>query len=131
MSCEIFAETNFRTKTLATIEQANAILEEYTAKGFTLTLRQLFYRFVTRGLIENSIAEYGRLGRTVADARRAELIDWERIEDRTRDLETFSCWDNPADIVRGAAQQYREDLWLEQTNHDRLHRLARLAGRRQ
>ena len=50
----------------------------------------------------------------MADARRARLIDWERIQDRTRDLETFSCWDNPADVVRGAAQQHREDLWLDQ-----------------
>ncbi len=73
MSCEIFAKTNFRIKTLATIEQANAILEEYTAQGFTLTLRQLFYQFVARGLIANTTAEYKRLSRTITDARRAGL----------------------------------------------------------
>jgi hypothetical protein len=114
MSCEFFTEVNFQTKTLAMIDQANAILEEYTDQGFTLTLRQLFYQFVARMIIENAGAEYGRLGRAMADGRRAGLVDWVHIEDRTRDLETFPSWDSPANIVREAAQQYRENLWLDQ-----------------
>lgn len=114
MSCEFFAKTNFRAKTLAMIESANAILAKYAEQGFILTLRQLFYQFVARMIIENSVAEYGRLGRTMTDARRAGLVDWEHIEDRTRDLLKFTAWDSPADILEGAAWQYREDLWLDQ-----------------
>jgi hypothetical protein len=114
MSCEFFTKVTFQAKTLAMIDQANAILAEYADQGFTLTLRQLFYQFVARMIIENSVAEYGRLGRTMTDARRAGLVDWEYIEDRTRDLETFPSWDSPANIVREAAQQYREDLRLDQ-----------------
>ena len=34
---EIFVPHNFKTKTLARIEQADAILTEYTGQGFTLT----------------------------------------------------------------------------------------------
>ncbi len=41
----------FRSAALETIDQANAIFDEYAAQGFTLTLRQLFYQFVSRGLI--------------------------------------------------------------------------------
>jgi hypothetical protein len=38
-----------------------------------MTLRQLFYQFVARGLIANTTAEYKRLSRTITDARRAGL----------------------------------------------------------
>ena len=44
----------FQGKTIFKINQANAILEEYAAQGFTMTVRQLYYQFVARGLIEFS-----------------------------------------------------------------------------
>jgi hypothetical protein len=114
MSCELFTMVNFRAKTMATIDQANEILEEYAAQGFVLTLRQLYYQFVTRLFLTNDDREYGRLGRAMTDARRAGLVDWDNIEDRTRELETFSSWGSPADILYGAAHSYQENLWLDQ-----------------
>ena len=111
MTCECFALVKFRAATLADIGRANAILEEFSGQGFVLTLRQLFYQFVARDLMPNTVADYKRLGRTVADARRAGLIDWERIEDRTRELATFPSWESPADILVSAAHSYREDVW--------------------
>jgi len=59
---EIFVNRTFRKKTLARIEQANAILAEYAGQRFTLTLRQLFYQFVARQLVENMQAKYDALG---------------------------------------------------------------------
>jgi hypothetical protein len=53
MSREAFVETKFRKATLAVIEQANVVIAEYEAQGFTLTLRQLFYQLVASALIEN------------------------------------------------------------------------------
>ena len=38
---EAFALRKFRNSTLAVIEQANAIIGEFMAQGFVLTLRQL------------------------------------------------------------------------------------------
>jgi hypothetical protein len=109
MSCEFFTETNFRAKTLGIIESANVILSEYRGQGFRLTLRQLYYQFVARQLMPNEPAEYARLGRTVVDARRAGMIDWESMEDRTRGLEDRGTWDSPS-----AADSYRENLWKNQ-----------------
>lgn len=114
MSCEFFTTVNFRAKTMAMIDQANEILEEYAAQGFVLTLRQLYYQFVTRLFLANDDREYGRLGRAMTDARRAGLVDWDYIEDRTRELETFSSWGRPTDILYGAAHSYQENLWLDQ-----------------
>ena len=113
MSCEFFTTVNFRAKTMAMIDQANKILEEYAALGFVLTLRQLYYQFVARLFLANDDREYGRLGRAMTDARRAGLVDWDNIEDRTRELETFSSWESPADILYGA-HSYQENLWLDQ-----------------
>jgi hypothetical protein len=114
MSTEIFIPYKPHAATLRVVEQANTIIGEYLAQGFALTLRQLFYQFVTRALLENLFNEYKRLGRIVRDARDGGFIDWDAIEDRTREVNTHTFWTNPAGIISAAAQQYREDLWVGQ-----------------
>jgi len=99
---------------LAVVKQANAIIQEYQAQGFILTLRQLYYQFVSRDLIKNTMREYKRLGSIINDGRMAGLIDWSALEDRTRNLETLAHWDSPTDIVEAVSQQYRIDKWARQ-----------------
>ena len=65
----------------------------YAAQGFTLTLRQLYYQFVARDLLANTLAEYKRLGRIICDGRDGGLIDWHAIEDRTREVHIHASWD--------------------------------------
>jgi hypothetical protein len=114
MTCEPFETTKLQGKSLALIERANAIIAEYQVLGFTLTLRQLFYQFVSRRAISNTLAEYKRLGIVVKNGRRAGLIDWDTIEDRTRNVQRVSTWQAPSSIIRDCAAQYREDLWESQ-----------------
>ncbi len=111
---ETFTSKNFRNAALAVIEQANAIITEFMAQGFVLTLRQLYYQFVARALTENKQTEYKRLGSIIKDGRRAGLIDWSAIEDRTREVQTHPSWDGAADIIEAVARQYREDPWRDQ-----------------
>lgn len=96
------------------IDQANAIINEYVAKGFDLTLRQLYYQFVSRDLIPNTLQSYKRLGSIINDARLAGEIDWDRIEDRTRGVSRLSTWRSPEEIVAACAKQFRMDLWASQ-----------------
>lgn len=114
MALEKFIDVKFAAKTLAMIDQANDILTEYEADGLTLTLRQLYYQFVSRDLLANKQSEYKRLGSIINEARQAGLIDWSMIEDRTRNLQTHSFWNSPASIIRSAAQSYAENLWKSQ-----------------
>jgi hypothetical protein len=100
---------------MAIIEQANAIIAEFQAQGFVLTLRQLYYQFVSRDWIENKQSEYKRLGPIIADARRAGLIDWAAIEDRTRRMRFHASWDSLSDIIEAIANQYAEDPWADQS----------------
>ena len=99
---------------MAEIERALAVIAEYEALGFTLTLRQLFYQFVARALIANLLSEYKRLGHIIRDARRAGLIDWDAIEDRTRSLNGWAFYRNPENAILEAAESYAEDLWRGQ-----------------
>ena len=50
-----YEEKRFTGASLLLIKQANAIIAEYTRDDYVLTLRQLYYQFVARGLIENSM----------------------------------------------------------------------------
>ena len=59
---------------MAVINAANQIVTEYSNQGFLLTLRQLYYQFVSRDLIENSAQAYKRLGGIVNDARLADYL---------------------------------------------------------
>ena len=109
-----YEDKNFNAKTLATIEQAESIVVEYQAQGFSLTLRQLYYQFVARALIPNTERDYKRIGNIVSDARRAGLIDWNAIEDRTRFIRSLGNWDKPQDILQSAMSSYHRDLWATQ-----------------
>jgi hypothetical protein len=67
------------------ITQINGIVDEYQRQGYKLTLRQLFYQLVSRDLIENTVRSYKNIGNLVNDGRMCGLIDWDAIEDRTRE----------------------------------------------
>jgi hypothetical protein len=105
---------NFAPKTLAVIGQANQIIATYAAQGYDLTLRQLYYQFVSRDLIANRQSEYKRLGSIINDGRLAGLIDWDAITDRTRNLVDLAHWANPAEIVEVCANTFRIDKWRDQ-----------------
>lgn len=86
MCKELFVPYKPQSATLKLIERLNAIVDEYMAQGFTLTLRQLFYQTVARSILKNEFREYKRLGRIVCAARDGGVIDWNAIEDRTREV---------------------------------------------
>lgn len=109
-----YTPRKFNGATLAVIKQANDIIAEYTAQGYDLTLRQLYYQFVSRDYIANKQSEYKRLGSIVNDARLAGLIDWDAITDRTRALRSVAHWETPAEIVDAVAEQFRLDRWAGQ-----------------
>jgi hypothetical protein len=104
----------FGASALEQIDFANDIIARYAAQGLSLTLRQLYYRFVAADMIPNVERSYKNLGNLVNDARLAGLMDWEAIEDRGRNLIASSHWDDPGDIIQSAARSYRIDKWADQ-----------------
>lgn len=109
-----YVPKRFQGKSHDLVRKANEIIAEYQEQGFTLTLRQLYYQFVARDFIPNTLKSYGRLGSIINDARLAGLIDWNAIEDRTRNVRALPHWTDPTDIVNSCASQFNLDLWATQ-----------------
>jgi hypothetical protein len=110
-------KTKVHPTRLAAINQANLIIAEYAAMGYDLTLRQLYYQFVARGLIPNNIKEYNKLGDAISEGRMLGLIDWNAIVDRTRSVKKNTHWDDPSEIITVCAQTFQIDKWARQPYH--------------
>lgn len=111
----VYEEKKFSKSSMQIIDAANAIIEEYQAQGYMLTLRQLYYQFVSRDLVPNTMQSYKRIGSIVNDGRMAGEIDWDAIEDRTRNVRKPSTWDSPSSIMRAVVSQFAIDRWDMQT----------------
>jgi len=115
-----YEPNTMRPAQLAVAEQAATIAREYSTAGYSLTLRQLYYQFVARGLTadwptgHNTERSYKRLGSIVDKARMCGLIDWFHIEDRTRGEHISPHWETPGDIINSARASYSVDKWQEQ-----------------
>jgi hypothetical protein len=102
-----YIDKTFRPTSLNLIVRANDIIDEFAVDGYELTLRQLYYQFVSRDIIANKQSEYKRLGSVINDARLAGLVDWESIVDRTRKYEELDHWESPEHILESCAEGYR------------------------
>lgn len=112
-----YVSKNFRAESLALIERINTVISDYAAQGYSLTLRQVYYQMVARAIIPNNERSYKNLGSLINDGRLAGLIDWNAIEDRTRNLRKRSQWQSPAQIVSSAAYSYHLDYWAGQEHY--------------
>jgi hypothetical protein len=98
------------------IGQALEIIYEYDAQGLDLTLRQLYYQFVARGLLDNKQSEYNRLGGIISDGRLCGLLPWDKLVDRTRNLMGLETYKSPREILKAASKDYKEwrpEVWVE------------------
>lgn len=119
-----YRQVAFREPSRQIIRQANEIAAEYGKQGFSLTLRQLYYRFVARDLIPNTMQSYKRLGSIINDARYAGLFDWSWITDRTRNAtggDGGYTPGHPEEVIEPAVysvtqwegQSERVEVWVE------------------
>lgn len=102
---------------LTLVAMANQIIDEYAAQRYTLTLRQLYYQFVARDLVENTERSYKNLGSIITRARMAGLISWEAIEDRNREHNTFWTDEDETSPVRMLPRYIRFDQWARQDTY--------------
>jgi hypothetical protein len=111
---QCYRDINFKKIQLAMIDTLNVIIAEYQDAGYTLTVRQLYYQLVARDIVPNTEKSYKYITRVVNDARIAGLIDWDAIEDRTREFIARQRWTSPKQILTAAATSYHTDPWLTQ-----------------
>lgn len=111
-----YQDLRFGGDALETIAQANRIIAEFEARGVYVTLRQVYYQFVARGLTggRNEQKIYKRLGDVLNRGRLAGLISWQAMEDRTRNLESRPSWFTTGEFMGDVPHWFHRDLWDNQ-----------------
>lgn len=104
----------FTKKSVEMLEASDKIIRSYEAKGLSMTLRQLYYQFVQMNVIPNDDRQYDNLGKLITRGRRAGLISWTAIEDRTRTLRGLNFVADGDEAIRDMASNFRLDLWKGQ-----------------
>lgn len=112
-----YQDKRFTDEKRLAITRANRICGQYQAQGYDLTLRQLYYQFVARDWLPNTVQSYKWLGELINDARLAGLIDWNHITDRTRYLASLRHFDDPLAALTYAAEHYQIDMWANQPTY--------------
>lgn len=117
-----YTEERFSAAHMDVIQKVNQICETYRRQGFNLTLRQVYYQFVSRGWLANKDTEYKRLGGIITRGRRAGEIDWRYIEDRTRNVRGGDgSMEDPSETIDPGyfsaamweGQPRRVEVWVE------------------
>ena len=100
-------------KTLDLIAAVREILEPQNPQ----TLRQIYYRLVAKQVIDNNRNEYQKLSNYLVWARKEGLINWEWVEDRTRQPRQVSMWADLTDFFETVKKAYRKDALASQENY--------------
>jgi len=97
-----------------------AVLDLLKQYNIRLTVRQLFYRLVSSGVLRNTEGQYNTLDRTLSDNRKAGHIPFSAFEDRTRNFvggEGFN-YDEPNVIFESAKSEYESATETFQDCHE-------------
>ncbi len=112
-----FRNTKLNKKSMEHLNKINAIIEDYQADGYKLTLRQLYYQLVSRNVIANHVREYKKLSRVLTEGRMAGLVDWDAIEDRLRRPQNVYTVSSVKDALVDTHKQYRLNRQIGQSTH--------------
>lgn len=110
------------------IRLAKDIAMEYMNQGLNLTLRQMYYQFVSRGHTGSGQDVYRKIGNTLTEARFDGRFPIKWLEDRGRNVEKGAFSPGNIDVSRAdracqqAVREFPEQYiwrgrWYEQPNH--------------
>jgi hypothetical protein len=82
------------------------------AADHPMTVRQVFYRLVTEGVIEKTESEYkATVVRLLGEMRRTGHLPFDWIADNTRWMRKPASATGTAAMLEETARTYRRDLW--------------------
>lgn len=114
---EQFKDKRYGEEALANIRVAHGIILDYMRQGYTLTLRQLYYQFVSRNIIPNTERSYKNLGTLITDARMTGDIPWNGIEDRAREVHQKYSNEDMRSVFRGIEYHFAVNPWERQEHY--------------
>lgn len=115
------------------IDTFDALIGEYLAQGFRLSVRQVYYQCIARDIFpdswidpaynarhglpantKNTLKNYKHLASLLNDGRLAGMLDWDAIEDRGRDVVMRNRYLSGKDVLKIAERAYHMDMWKGQ-----------------
>jgi hypothetical protein len=102
-------------RTKASINALKAALYEIIEEMRPMTVRQVFYQAVSRGLIDKSEAEYKQtIGRLLTKMRKDGELPWHWLADNTRWMRKPDTFDSLTHMLNESQKFYRRALWNDQ-----------------
>ena len=102
-----------RRRTRAEVEALDQVIVSVTRDNRPATLRQLFYRLVSLGVIEKTENQYKAIGRRLTELRWSGAIPFDWIADNTRWMRKPRSFTGLANALALTAQTYRRSLWAD------------------
>lgn len=106
----------FHRASLGLIDTCETILAGYHQRGFTIAMRQLYYRLVIEGRVKNTPRSYENLVSLMTNARMAGRIDWEHIVDPSHCILPHETEETQLDILHKISDRLIGNLWKGQPN---------------
>lgn len=107
----------FRGDNATLLERIIKVVESYRARGYRMTLRQLYYQLVAAAFFANQQKNYAKLSDMLGEARMSGLVDWNIIEDRIRVPRFPTEFDDMENGIDSLIAAYRLDRWHGQRNY--------------
>lgn len=124
-----YVDNRFGKAAMQIIGQVNAVIDEFAKQGYSMTVRQIYYQFLSREWMDdwhppkagksskdraNSVESYNLLKSIIGRGRDAGLISWTAIEDRERPMYGTNWVDGPKEALQKARLDFALDLWHNQ-----------------
>ena len=114
---ECFSNKKFGERALDLIAKANSVIESPDYAGVCVTVRQLYYQFVSESWLANTPQNYEALATVIAEGREAGMIDWDAIEDRGRVTNEHPSFPSLKAYLTQLNESFRLDKWKKQKHY--------------
>ncbi|MCH7583289.1 MAG: hypothetical protein IIC72_11740 [Acidobacteria bacterium] len=106
------SQTRGSRRSPADMEALREAIYQVCSQHQPVTVRQVFYRLVSNGLVAKTESEYkGTVCRLMAEMRRSGDLPFSWIADNTRWMRKPRTWDGMDHMLAEIGYQYRRDLW--------------------
>jgi len=104
----------YRRRTTRELDAIRDAIVEILEADNPATVRQVYYRLVSAGVIAKTESEYKRTVRLLTGLRREGRVPMAWIADLTRWMRKPVSYDSPEQALRSMARYYRRALWTTQ-----------------
>jgi hypothetical protein len=103
-----------RRRTQAELAEIDEAIVEAVAQDHPVSLRGVYYRVVSMGVIPKTETGYRTVGRELLKLRREGVVPYSHITDGTRWVSKPESWSDIDQMLADAGSSYRKALWHDQ-----------------